>query len=846
MLAFGAGLSAQEVGEVRLSASEGTTGVSYLGDDIRLGVGVDDDGDVHGEYFHVFGEDENSAWIAELWGAEERGGVKLNYHWLNGARSFDDAIGRDQVSIGKVFLAADQNEFDDRKITTGIGIENQRLFWGAYVMANLSGERLVNESLVTDTEIVRFIDSGQIFEQVIVTDHITRLFAHPYDYGVGGRIGRYFESPLIRLRGGVDYEQGDFDNDQLTVSVGLEKYFANTGHSLALTAEYLDKSGSLAADDTDTRALLMYRYSFGERYRPRRDVLERAVALTPEELAAQRKTVMERRPVQNRIEITDEAYFDFDRSNIRPDAAHVLTDVMQRIRGKDIVGDVTVVGHTCNIGTVPYNQALSERRAQAAVNFLVDQNVERGQIRWEGRGELDPKYSNDTEESRRRNRRVEIEFVSMEAGVEEVEVDVVDDEAGRVKWVREPITDPAWMDRALRNPIQHKRIVDFYQYAEEETRVTEQAPVVVNNFPTANPDAATTEQEVAVTIPVLANDTDPDGDALEVTAVTTPTNGTAFINAGGTVTYTPAPGVVGVDTFTYSITDNDGGEDSALVTVTVVAPAVPVVANDDQAQTQRNTSVDIDVLANDSGTGIEITSVGTPDNGTAAASAQGITYTPAAGFVGTDTFTYTITGDNGETDSATVTVSVTAPAGAVVANADTAETLQGQPVTIDVLDNDLGAGIGITDVSQPANGSALISGDSVVYTPEPEFVGTDTFTYSIAGDSGETDSATVTVTVREVTGGENRDPIANDDMYSTPKGVPIRLDVLANDTDPDGDPLTIVAVGTTDFADVTITSDGQLFYIPHIGWFGTDEFTYTISDGRGGEDTATVFITVIE
>ncbi|MDX1570841.1 MAG: hypothetical protein R3200_10165, partial [Xanthomonadales bacterium] len=95
LLSICAGGAAQEQpGQVRLTGSSGNAGVSFWGDDIRIGIGIDNDGDVHGEYFHVFGEDEDDAtWIAELWASDERGGAKLNYHWLSGADSLESAVG---------------------------------------------------------------------------------------------------------------------------------------------------------------------------------------------------------------------------------------------------------------------------------------------------------------------------------------------------------------------------------------------------------------------------------------------------------------------------------------------------------------------------------------------------------------------------------------------------------------------------------------------------------------------------------------------------------------------------------------------------------------------------------
>ncbi len=274
---------------------------------------------------------------------------------------------------------------------------------------------------------------------------------------------------------------------------------------------------------------------------------------------------------------------------------------------------------------------------------------------------------------------------------------------------------------------------------------------IPNDPPVAEDDEAETLKNTPVDIPVLDNDSDPDGDEISITEVGDPANGTAVVNEDGTVTYTPDAGFSGEDSFTYTISDGNGGTDSATVTVTVVNQ--PPVAEDDEAETLKNTPVDIPVLDNDSdpdGDEISITEVGDPANGTAVVNEDGtVTYTPDAGFSGEDSFTYTISDGNGGTDSATVTVTVVNQP--PVAEDDEAETNQGQPVDIPVLNNDSdpdGDDLSITEVGDPANGTAVVNEDgTVTYTPDAGFSGEDSFTYTISDGDGGTDTATVTVTV---------------------------------------------------------------------------------------------------
>lgn len=183
----------------------------------------------------------------------------------------------------------------------------------------------------------------------------------------------------------------------------------------------------------------------------------------------------------------------------------------------------------------------------------------------------------------------------------------------------------------------------------------------VNHLPVAKNDQASTEQDKAVVIPVLANDSDPDGDALTVTG-TTGVNGKAVINPNGTITFTPADGFSGTETFSYSVTDGKGGNASASVTVQVskaVSSNAAPVANDDSASTD-GSAIIIAVLANDSdpdGDALRIASVTQGSKGTVRINADGsLSYTPAHNFKRGDSFSYTIT-DGKATASAMVSIS---------------------------------------------------------------------------------------------------------------------------------------------------------------------------------------------
>jgi len=202
------------------------------------------------------------------------------------------------------------------------------------------------------------------------------------------------------------------------------------------------------------------------------------------------------------------------------------------------------------------------------------------------------------------------------------------------------------------------------------TYVVDNPDATTNNAPVANNDSASTDYETAVTINVLSNDSDPDGDTLKVTSVSG-VNGSAVINANGSITFTPANGFSGTETFSYTVSDGSVS-DNATVSVSVAAASEPEpeptpanrapVAMDDSASSDGSGSVTIPVLYNDSdpdGNSLKVVAVAEGGKGSVRINADGtLTFTPAKNFKNFDTFSYTIS-DGSLSDTATVTVTDT-------------------------------------------------------------------------------------------------------------------------------------------------------------------------------------------
>ena len=387
---------------------------------------------------------------------------------------------------------------------------------------------------------------------------------------------------------------------------------------------------------------------------------------------------------------------------------------------------------------------------------------------------------------------------------------------------------------------------------EEDTATVTLTVNAVNDAPVAVDDNVTTNEDRRIIIEVLANDTDVDGDTLTV-SIGNPTdiNGSITMRNNNTrIRYIPDADFFGTISFDYNVSDGNGGVDTATVTVTVNAVNDAPVAVDDNVTTDEDRRIIIDVLANDTDVeGDTLTvSIGNPTdiNGRINVRADNkIRYRPDVDFFGTISFDYNVSDGNGGVDTATVTVTVNAVNDAPVAVDDSNETDEDTMVSIAVLANDTdvdGDTLSIASVGTATNGTAIVNGTNIEYTPAANFNGTDTFDYNVTDGNGEEDTATVTVTVNAV----NDAPVAEDDSNQTNQGTPITIEVLANDTDVDGDTLTVTIGNPADINGSIATDGSSIIYTPDAAFFGTISFDYNVSDGNGGVDTATVTIEVIE
>lgn len=379
---------------------------------------------------------------------------------------------------------------------------------------------------------------------------------------------------------------------------------------------------------------------------------------------------------------------------------------------------------------------------------------------------------------------------------------------------------------------------------------------------------------------VLVNDTDPENDDLYAEIVSAPTHAESFaLQADGSLTFHPAPGYLGTDTFTYRVSDGLSWSEPVAVTITIEANLAPVAQDDEFSvhvdREKHQAGYPLLVGANDNDPNGDFMTPRVADattvHGTVTEHGDQLMYRPDEGWAGTDTFTY-YQQDPGGLVSNMATVTVTHVDDPPVANDDTyfcpAGTLQfyveGQ-LWPGYLRNDYdpdGEHLHVTSIAAAQHGTFFTSvspeghtDGTFRYSPDPGFVGTETISYVVKDAYFESQPATITIVVRD----GNVPPIAAPDFFTATEDEALVIAApgyLGNDIDPDGDRVIALVSGTYHggapwvldtppmHGSLETTRDGSFAYTPEADFSGTDSFKYTAWDGFAWSESTTVTIDV--
>jgi VCBS repeat-containing protein len=381
---------------------------------------------------------------------------------------------------------------------------------------------------------------------------------------------------------------------------------------------------------------------------------------------------------------------------------------------------------------------------------------------------------------------------------------------------------------------------------------------LANTAPAAFDDVYSTPVNVNLTISapgILSNDTDVDSDSLTAIVVTQPNNGVLTLNPDGSFVYEPFAEYHGADTFSYI--DFDGTDISNFGTVTIQVNT-PTVARDDAYMLDEDTTISLNweygELANDIDENPDIKTpykVTDPSHGVLTLDINGsFSYTPDANYNGTDSFTYNVFDGYAYGNTATVVLTINPVDDMPVGNADVYWVNEDETLTEDaqhgVLANDNnidGNTMTAVMVSDVSHGELTLNADgSFTYVPAANYNGPDSFTYFANNGAVTSDLMTVTINVISV----NDIPAATGESYVIAVNGSLNKNaaegLLANDGDPEGDPIAAIKVSDPLHGVLTLNADGSFIYAPNADYHGTDSFTYKVNDTFNDSKTVTVNI----
>ncbi|WP_426107126.1 Ig-like domain-containing protein [Massilia sp. TSP1-1-2] len=343
---------------------------------------------------------------------------------------------------------------------------------------------------------------------------------------------------------------------------------------------------------------------------------------------------------------------------------------------------------------------------------------------------------------------------------------------------------------------------------------------------------------------------DADGDALSAVITSQPSRGVLAQNANGTWTYTPGLHFYGSDTLSFILSDGFLSSQEASLGITIAKVQIAPTLVDSDYALDENGSLTLSPFAAANSVNREpLTAlvVSQPAHGQITVNADGSwSYTPALYFFGTDSFSYKVNDGIDDSNTATVVLNVAeiafAPTlGDSIVNLDENGSARFEPLATAFDRN--GDVLSAVLLTQPAHGLITVNADgSWTYTPELFYFGSDSFTYKVSDAAADSNMATVTLNVAEIAFA----PTLGDVSIHLSENAAASFNPLASAADLNHDVLNAVLVSMPSHGVLTVNADGSWTYTPALYYFGSDSFTFKVSDGNAYSNTATVVLNVAE
>jgi cellulose biosynthesis protein BcsQ len=358
----------------------------------------------------------------------------------------------------------------------------------------------------------------------------------------------------------------------------------------------------------------------------------------------------------------------------------------------------------------------------------------------------------------------------------------------------------------------------------------------VNDRPVANNDSLTTYEDASVSIVLTGSDVD--NDQLVYSVVTKPSYG-KLSGTEPNLTYTPNENFNGPDSFTFKARDSVTDSELATVSITVTPDNDAPIANKSNVTTLEDTPVSITLTGRDPDTYMLIYTIVTrPSHGVLTGTEPNLTYTPYQEFSGADSFTFTANDGLITSEPATISINVEPVNDLPLADNDTVFTWEDTPVTIELKGHDPENKPLIYRVETiPSKGKLSGTEQNLTYTPETDFYGSDSFTFTVSDGEGDSVPATISIKVESV--GDS--PLAHSQSATTYEDIPVPITLTGED--PDSDLLTY-NLTTTPTHGVLNGIEPNLVYTPNPDFNGSDSFTFTVNDGETDSVPGTVSITI--